>query len=170
MDLNMLKEIPDFDLNISTKHIDLPFLNDFTEAYANFTFKGGTLDAFSEVAMDDGKYKGYVKPILHDVQVIDLDSESASFWRKSWEVIVGTTMKIFQNQKEEQFATEVPFHGSTTESDVGILPTIGNILKNAFIEAFDAQIDDKVDINTVKEDNEKKGLFDFLKKDSKDDH
>lgn len=165
MDLNMLKAIPDFDLNIAIEQIDLPFLNDFTEAYALFTFKEGILDVFSEVAMDDGKYEGYVKPILKDIQVIDLSNESASFWRKTWEVVVGTTMKIFQNQKKDQFATEVPFSGTTTEGDVGILATIGNVLKNAFIQAFDAQIDDKVDIHTVDEEKEEKGFFDFLKKD-----
>lgn len=165
MDLNMLKETPDFDLDLSAEHVELPFLNDFTEAYAHFTFKEGTLDVFSEIAMDNGQYKGYVKPIMRDVKVIDLDDQSTTFWRKAWEVIVGTTMKIFQNQKEEQFATEVPFSGNMTGSDVGILPTIGNVLKNAFIEAFDAQIDDKVDIHSIHKEDEKKGLFDFLKKD-----
>ncbi len=165
MDLNMLKEIPDFDLDLSAEHVELPFLNDFTEAYAHFTFKEGTLDVFSEIAMDDGQYKGYVKPILKDIKVIDLDDKSTTFWRKTWEVVVGATMKIFQNQKEEQFATEVPFSGNMTGSDVGIVATIGNVLKNAFVEAFDAQIDNKVDINSIKQEDEKKGLFDFLKKD-----
>lgn len=164
MGINVLKTSPDFDMNLSIEDIDLPFLNDFTEAYANFTFKEGTMDVFTEVAMEDGKFKGYVKPILRNTKVIDLDNPSANFWRKAWEVVVGTTLKLFQNQKEEQFATEVPFSGTTQTSEVGILATIGNVLRNAFIEAFDAQIDDKVSIENVKEENEKKGLFDFLKK------
>lgn len=167
MDLNALKKIPDFDLNLGLQHMDLTYLKDFTDAYANFTFKEGSMDVFSEVAMDNGKYEGYVKPLLKHTKVIDLDNKSTSFWRKVWEVIVGSTLEVFQNQKKDQFATEVPFAGNTHDSNVGILPTIGNVLKNAFIQAFSDNVDQSININSVndKDREDKGGLFDFLKKD-----
>lgn len=165
MGLNALKEIPDFDADLSIEHMDLTYFKDFTNAYAHFTFKEGNMDIFSEAAMKDGKYTGYVKPILTNIQVIDLKNEEATFWRKAWEVIVGGALKIFENKKEEQVATEVPFHGSIQNTEVGILATVLNVIKNAFIQAFEAQIDEKISLEDVDKEKEKKGIFDFLKKD-----
>ena len=167
MELNALKEIPDFDADLSIEHMNLTYFKDFTNAYANFTFKEGNMDVFSEAAMKDGKYTGYVKPILKNIQVVDLKNEEETFWRKAWEVIVGGALKIFENQKEEQVATEVPFHGDIQNTEVGILATILNVVKNAFIQAFEAQIDEKISLEDVDKEKEKKGLFDFLKKDEK---
>lgn len=149
--------------------MNLTYLKNFTEAYANFNFETGTMDFFAEMAMDEGKYEGYVKPILKNIKVINLNDNSESFWRKAWEVVVGTTLKIFQNQKKEQFATEVPFNGNIKSTDVGILATITNVFKNAFIDAFEAKIDDKVSLQDVNEEDNDKGFFDFLKKEDNND-
>ncbi len=167
MAINPLKASPDFDLSVQMDHLDLTYIKDFTEAYANFTFKEGEMFLSSEVAMKDGKYEGYVKPVLKNTRVIDLKSKETTFWRKVWEVIVGSVLELFENQKKDQFATKVPFSGSINDSKVGILPTIGNVLRNAFIEAFASQVDQSVNIESVEEgqEDEKKGFFDFLKSD-----
>ena len=157
VDINILKQTPDFDLSLELKDLNLTYLKDFTDAYANFTFKEGTLYASSEVAMKDGKYDGYVKPVINDAKIIDLNNEETNFWRKVWEVIVGTTLKVFSNMPKDQFATEVTFSGDVNNSEVGIWGTIGNVLENAFLSSFHKNIDNDVDINSV--DNEKKGFF-----------
>lgn len=161
-DMNILKETPDLDLNMEMKDLDLTYLKDFTEAYANFTFKEGTLYLSSEVAMKDGKYDGYVKPVLEHVKVIDLDNESTTFWRKAWEVVIGTLLEVFENQSKEQFATKVPFSGDVNSSSVGIWTTLGNILRNAFIDAFNKNVDQTVNINSVDGDDQDKGFFKTL--------
>ncbi|MGB0176985.1 MAG: DUF748 domain-containing protein [Owenweeksia sp.] len=170
MSINPLKSTPDFDLSVQLDHLDLTYIKDFTDAYANFTFKEGQMFLSSEVAMKDGEYEGYVKPVLKNVRVIDLKNKETSFWRKVWEVIIGTVLELFENQKKDQFATKVPFSGNANDSKVGILPTIGNILKNAFIKAFNSQVDQSVDIKSVEEgqEDDKKGFFDFLKSDKKE--
>ena len=56
--LNALKDTPDFDFNFELERMDLTYLKDFTDAYANFTFKSGQLYLSSELAMDNGKYNG----------------------------------------------------------------------------------------------------------------
>ncbi|HAD98754.1 MAG TPA: hypothetical protein DCG19_15180, partial [Cryomorphaceae bacterium] len=125
MAINPLKQTPDFDLSVQLDHMDLTYLKDFTEAYAYFNFKEGQMYLSSEVAMKNGEYEGYVKPILKGVRVIDLKNKETSFWRKVWEVVVGTVLELFENQKKDQFATKVPFSGNTRDSKVGLLPTIG---------------------------------------------
>ncbi len=171
MGMNVLKSTPDFDLAIEVKDVDLTYLKDFTEAYGNFTFKAGTMYVSSEVVMQNGKYEGYVKPVLNDIKIVDLKSEQTSFWRKMWEVVLGTTFELFENHPHDQFATRVPISGDATKSDVGILATIGNVLRNAFIDAFSKNIEQSVNLQDLQDgtSEEDKGFFDFLKSDDKDE-
>ncbi len=159
MGLNALKEMPDFDLELELDGVRLTALDAFTEAYANFTFKDGTLYTSSEIAMKDGDFEGYVKPVLENFQVIDLKNEETSFLRKMWEVVVGTTLGVFQNQRKDRFATQVPFEGSTKDTSVRIIPTIVNVLKNAFIEAFEKDVEGSVNFENVGAEKEKDDGF-----------
>ncbi len=159
VDMNVLKEIPDFDFSMEIDKMELTYLKDFTDAYANFTFKEGNLYVSSEVAMKDGKYDGYVKPLINNVAVIDLNDSTTTFWRKAWEVVVGGVIEVFENQKKDQFATKVPFSGSINETDVAIWTTLGNIIRNAFIESFNKNIDSTVNLKSVDEAEEDEGFF-----------
>ncbi len=161
MDINPLKETPDFDLSMELKDLELTYLKDFTEAYANFTFKEGQLFLSSEVAMKDGNFEGYVKPVLDNVKIIDLDNEESNFWRKAWEVVIGSVIGVFKNQRTDEFATKVPFSGSVNDTEVGIIATLANVLQNAFIDSFGKNIQGSVDINDV-DNKEDKGFFEEL--------
>lgn len=161
MDINILKQTPDFDLSLELKDLNLTYLKDFTDAYANFTFKEGMLYASSEIAMKDGAFDGYVKPVISDAKIIDLKNKDTNFWRKAWEVIVGTTLKVFSNQPKDQFATEVSFSGDINNTEIGIWGTLGNVLENAFLNAFHKNIDDDVSIENV-DGKDKKGFFEEL--------
>lgn len=168
MNINVLKEVPDFDFAMQLDSMQLTYLKDFTEAYANFTFKEGNLYLSSELAMKDGEYNGYVKPLINNVKVIDLDNEKTTVWRKAWEVIVGGVLEVLENQPKDQFATKVPLSGNVNNSDVGIWATIGNIFKNAFINAFNKNIDETININDAKKE-EDEGFFETLFDGGKDD-
>lgn len=159
VDINVLKEMPDFDLSVEIDKMELTYLKDFTDAYANFTFKEGNLYVSSEVAMKDGKYDGYVKPLINNASVIDLDDSTNTFWRKAWEVVVGGVIEVFENQKKDQFATKVPFTGDLNQSDVGVWPTLGNVIRNAFVDAFNKNIDSTVNINSVDDPEDDEGFF-----------
>lgn len=150
MDMNLLKQTPDFDLNLELKEMDLTYLDNFTMAYGGFTFEKGKMNVFSEVSMKDSAYVGYVKPLLINIAVIGKD-ENASLLHKAWEIIIGTVFELFENQKRDQFATKVPFEGDIRGSDVGILETIVNVLRNAFVVAFENQIDQTISVETVEE-------------------
>ncbi len=172
MGLNALKAMPDFDLELELDGVRLTSLDAFTEAYADFTFKDGTLYTSSEVAMKDGDFKGYIKPVLENFQVIDLKSKETSFLRKMWEVVVGSALGIFQNQRKDRFATQVPFEGSTKDTSVRIVPTIVNVLKNAFIEAFEKDVEGSVNFENVdgektKDDGLLKSIFNPSDKEKK---
>ncbi|WP_373494527.1 DUF748 domain-containing protein, partial [Aquiflexum sp.] len=48
MHVNILKEIPDFDLNLAFEDIDLVKFNNFIEAYANLELESGMLSVYNE--------------------------------------------------------------------------------------------------------------------------
>lgn len=144
VDLNIMKTTPDFDLSLEMDQMNLTAINAFTDAYAKFTFEEGELYLSSEIAMKDGVFKGYVKPIFENIDILDIQNEDTSIWRKAWEGLVGLTFKVFRNQSKKRFATNIPFEGDTNSTDTKLGPTIFNVLKNAFIEAFDKDLENSI--------------------------
>jgi hypothetical protein len=54
-------------------------LNNFFKAYGNFDVNDGTLAIFSEVAGKDGCYKGYVKPVIQNLDISGKEDKQDSF-------------------------------------------------------------------------------------------
>jgi hypothetical protein len=168
--MNLLKQIPDADLNMKFTDISLPAINDFAKAYGKFDFEKGRLSIFSEMSLNDSKLAGYVKPILDDVRVLNWTEEKESFLQKLWQGVIGVSMDIFKNHPKDQFATKVPIEGTLDNVETKTWPTIINIIKNAFIKAYDKSIEDTVNFGSQTEEGGKKGkkfLF-FNRKDKKD--
>ncbi len=149
VDLNILKSNPDFDADVEIDKVNLTALNEFSEAYGNFTFEQGEFYISSEVAMKDGVFEGYLKPILENVKILDIQNEDTSLLRKAWEGVVSATVKVFTNPKTKRFATEIPFQGDTNQTDVKLFPTIFNVLKNAFVEAFEKDLKNSIEYGDI---------------------
>ena len=67
MRLDALDPNTKFDLNAELKNTNLVLLNDFFKAYGNFDVSQGSFGLYTEMATKDGKFKGYVKPIIKDL-------------------------------------------------------------------------------------------------------
>ncbi len=154
--LNVLKKIPDADLNVKFTDVDLTSLNAFTKAYAKFDFEEGQLSLFSEMALADGKIDGYVKPILNKVKVLKWSEEDEPALNKLWQGFVGVTEDVLKNHKKDQFATKVDIHGSLNKTETDVWDAVINILRNGFIEAFQKQLDESVDYKAALSPAEKK--------------
>ncbi len=164
---NVLKNPLVADINAELKSVPLTELNAFSESYANFTFEEGSLYIGTEIAMNEGRMQGYLKPILSDVKIVDLSSEEDSFWRKVWEVALGTVLELFENHPHDQIATEVPISGNIEgKSGADITRSLINILKNAFISAFEKNVDQSISIEDVsgreESKKEKEGFFESI--------
>jgi hypothetical protein len=164
MKLNALADRPTFDLNAELKNTNLVRLNDFLKAYGNFTVNKGHFSLFTEVAASDGKFKGYVKPIIKDLDVLGPEDRKESFFQKIWESIVGAVGAVLTNEKKEQVATKIPIEGTFKKPKTKLLFAVGEALRNAFIQALMPGIDQEINIKSVKEDNK-----DFLHKMAEND-
>lgn len=138
MKINVLKEIPDFDLKLELTKVDLTSINDFIEAYGKFDVERGRLDMYSELSLRDGYMKGYVKPFFEDLKVLkwEKDKEEDGFLRAAWEAIAGLFAEAAENQPRDQIATRVPIAGDINKLGTDVSTTVLNVLRHAFIEAF----------------------------------
>lgn len=135
-----LVRMENLDFRLRMTDLELPRLNEFSAAYGNFDFKSGTGDLVIEAEVREGQITGYVKPLLRNADIFDIEqdiqNEDKGFFRGIWEAVVGGGQQVLQNQKLDQFATRVDLSGSVNDTDVSPLQAFFGILRNAFIEAF----------------------------------
>lgn len=134
------EQFEDFELRLRARDIDLTRFNDFARAYGRFDFKRGNGDLVIEARADNAQLNGYIKPLLHDVEVFDwqqdVEAEDKGVLRSLWEAIVGGSETLLKNQRRDQFATRVELSGSVHNQQTSAFQAFIAILRNAFVEAF----------------------------------
>ena len=174
MKLNALAEKATFDLNAEVENTNLVLLNDFLKAYANVDVNKGIFGLYTEFAALDGKYKGYVKPVIKDLDVLGPEDRTDNFFHRIWEGLIGGVGSVLKNRKEDQVATRVPIEGNFSGAETDITEAIWELLRNAFIQALIPSIDYQINLRSVGEVEEKdeRGLLKRIftgKKDKDDD-
>ncbi len=143
--LNILKKIPDVDIDMNFEGVDLTALNDFLKVYAKMDAEKGTFNLYSEIVIDDGQLTGYVKPLIRDLELVSWQDDKNQPLQLIWESVAGVVLEIFENQKKDQLATKVPMKGDLSNPKTKVFPAIWNILSNAFVQAFKKSTDDTLD-------------------------
>ncbi len=156
MKMDPLADDLTFDMNTELKNTELPQLNDFFKAYAKLDVSRGTFGLYTEVAAKEGKFKGYVKPLIKDLDVLGPEDKDDKLLQKFWEAFAGGVGVLFRNQKHDQVATKIPFEGTFRKTDANIWYAVIDILRNAFIEALRPSLDDEINIGSVEEVDVKK--------------
>lgn len=157
--LDALSEKPLFDMNAKIEKTQLPKLNDFFKAYANIDINKGTLNAYAEIAAKDGKFTGYVKPVIKDLDVLGPEDRDDKFLDKVWEGLIGFIGVVVENRKKDQVATKIPLNGDFGNVDVGTTSAVVYLLRNAFIQAIFPSIDNQISLSNVDKSKDDKGFF-----------
>ena len=136
-------DFDDFEFRLRATGIELRKLNDFASAYGKFDLNAGHGDVVIEAEATNGRLNGYIKPLLRDVDVFDwqqdVQEKDKGFFRSVWEALVGATETVLKNQPKNQFATRVELRGSVHKQDISAFEAFLQILRNGFIEAFNAR-------------------------------
>jgi hypothetical protein len=172
MKMDLLADKTKLDMNAEIKNVELPLLNDFLKAYGGFDVNKGNLGLYTEFAAKDGKYVGYVKPIIKGLKVLGPQDRHDSFFQKAWEAIVGGAAAILKNHSKQQIATKVPIQGEFGKSSTDVPDAIWELLRNAFVQALIPSVDNEISLSSVdKAKPEHDSLLKkiFGKKDKKDD-
>jgi hypothetical protein len=160
MKINPLADDPTFDMNAEVKNTNLVKLNEFFQAYAKIDVNKGRFGLYTEVAAKDGKFNGYVKPLIQDLDVLGKEDRDDNIFRKMWEGLAGGVGEIFENQRKDQVATKIQFQGDMKNPRTNTWSAIINVLENAFIQAIQPSIDHEVNLASV--DATKKDKKGFL--------
>jgi hypothetical protein len=170
MKIDPLTEVPTFDLNARLTTLNITNLNDFLKAYGNFDAEKGTVSLYVEAAAKDKKVTGYVKPIIKDLKVVSWKEDKDNLPKLAWEAVVGAVAWILNNHKKDQIATKAEFTGSIDNPDVDVWVIIGQLLRNAFIQALYPSLENTVNLNAVEKKEEKQTFLQKIfhgKKDKK---
>jgi hypothetical protein len=147
--INPNAEQPTFDVNMSLEGAPLVGVNPWLEEFLNVDAEKGTFSMYAELAAADGRFEGYIKPLLEDAEIFRLDEPSSGPLQKAWEALVGLVSGILTNPGEDQVATQIPFEGDIENPDAGILSAAINLLRNAFVAAFTHSLEGTVSLEDV---------------------
>lgn len=168
MRLDPLQEVPDLDMNLRFESVNMPALNEFFRAYAGVDVEQGTFSVYSEMAVNDGVVKGYIKPVAENLELVDLGKEGDVF-SLIWESIVAFAAEIFENQEKDRLATQIPLSGDLNNVETSVWTALWNIYRNGFVQAFSKSTNDSIDFGDVSEtDKEKNPRKDRRKKSSRE--
>ncbi len=142
--MNILKKIPDFELDIKLENVNLPAINDYTNDFIGVDFASGNLGIYSELVAKDGSINGYVKPILTEVNMVDIENQDSNPFDIIWESLVSVFAETVENQSQDQFALRIPLSGSLDSPETNAWSTVGSIFRNGFVKAFSRDVDGDV--------------------------
>lgn len=140
---------PTFEADFRLNGLQLKQLNPYLRAYANVDAEKGTFSMDAEFAAKKGRFSGYVKPFIKDLDVLQWKKENESLPNKVWQGVVDVASEVLEDQSRDQAATRIPFSGQLDSPDVDVWSALGSLLKNAFIEALRRGLEGTVDIEKV---------------------
>ncbi|MEO8404102.1 MAG: DUF748 domain-containing protein [Chitinophagaceae bacterium] len=156
MKIDPLAKKPTYDMNVTLTAVSLVKVNDFLKAYGNFDAEKGTIGLYTEAAAKDGLISGYTKPIIKDLKVVSWKEDKDKPLKLVWESLIEVVGFILTNHKKDQIATKASFEGRIGEADVSTFAIIGQLLRNAFIQALYPSLENSININTINEKEEHK--------------
>jgi len=160
--VNMLSQVPDFDMNAKLTNFPLVKINNVLRAYANFDVQKGTFSVYTEIASKDLKLKGYAEPFIRDLDIIDLKKERKEpLSRRAWESLLELGTIVLKNQEKDQIATRVDISGTIKSPDISVWQVMSDALTNAFGDALIPGLNNSINLRSV---GKGKGKETFLEK------
>ena len=149
--VNPLAAQPTFDVNLQLRNVKLPQVNPWLRQYIKADAEAGDFELYLELAAAEGKFKGYAKPVLSNVDIYSSEEPEESFLKRIWEGLVDFAANVLENDEKEQVAARIPFTGTIENPKTSILETIVSVLRNAFVSAFARSLEGSISVRDVRE-------------------
>jgi hypothetical protein len=139
-------KLPTFKAVITMKGLGLPQLNDFFKKYAAVEVKDGKLDIYSEMAASKGELKGYLTPLITDLDKVELKDEKKSVGEVFKGLAVKFLLSFLENPPKDRVGTRLEFSGRVDDPKMNIWVAISSSLRNALTKAIPAKLDRSIDM------------------------
>lgn len=140
---------PTFDLDLSIEGAKLVDVNPWLRQFLKVDAQAGAFSMYSELAAANGRFEGYVKPILENPQFFDANEDTEGPFHRAWEALVDFAAKILENKEKNQVATQIPLSGDLENPDADLLEAIVNLLRNAFVAGFAHSLEGSISLRNV---------------------
>lgn len=137
--MNPISKVPEFYLRIDLQELPLSNLNAVLDWQWGVLVDRGTFTLFSESVAKEGGFKGYVRPLVHDLKIGHKERKGPLQTMK--ESALKVVSHILKNNETRIIGTQVPFEGRFENPSVGIWTAVIEVLRNAFIQALRADFD-----------------------------
>lgn len=164
---------PTFDVNLQVKDVELPKVNPWLREYIKADAESGDFELYLELAAADGKFQGYAKPVMQNVNILSAEEPEKNPLKRLWEGLLDLAANVLENREEEQVAARIPFRGAIKNPETSLIETIVSVLRNAFVAAFARSLEGSISLRSVRQNLE--GVSggdvekDRKKKDARDD-
>jgi hypothetical protein len=148
--VNAFAAKPTFDVNMEVKQVELPKVNPWLREFIKADAEAGKFELYLELAAADGRFAGYAKPILQDVDLYRANEEEQSALKRVWEGFLDFAANALENPDAEQVAARIPFSGRIENPQTSLFATISSVLRNAFISAFARSLEGSITLRDVK--------------------
>ena len=145
---------PTFDVNLEVKKVQLPQVNPWLREYIKADAEAGKFELYMELAAADGKFKGYAKPILQDVDIYRSGEPEKNPIKRVWEGFLDFASNVLENKDADQVAARIPFTGTLENPKTSLFATISSVLRNAFVSAFARSLEGSITLRDVKKNLE----------------
>jgi hypothetical protein len=141
---------PTFDVNMEVKDVDLPQVNPWLREFIKADAEAGRFELYMELAASDGRFAGYAKPILEDVDLYRANEHEESALKRVWEGFLDFAAEVLENDDADQVAARIPFSGTIENPETSLFATIASVMRNAFVSAFARSLEGSITLRDVK--------------------
>lgn len=144
---------PRFDLEGKVQDFPLAAVEDLIRAYGGVYVSSGTLDLYTEVAVKDGSFTGYVKPFIKDLEFAPKGTKGL----KMREMIKGEVAQymndLLENHRKGSAATKIEFSGKVDHPKVDAWEIVRGAFGHAFTKSLKPGIENSVENELAKQRN-----------------
>jgi Domain of Unknown Function (DUF748) len=128
---------PDFDMKVRLESVQLTELNDLLRATGGFDVVAGQFSFYSEITVQNGRVKGYVKPFFEGLDVYDrAQDKGKGIGKQAYEAMVGAAGTLLENRGSDQVATEADLSGPIEDPNAPSWQIVVGLVRNAFWRAL----------------------------------
>ncbi|MBM0103874.1 DUF748 domain-containing protein [Steroidobacter sp. S1-65] len=149
-----LAKQPTFDVNLQLNSVKLPQVNPWLRQYVKADAEAGDFELYLELAAAEGKFQGYAKPVLQNVNIYSSEEPEENPLKRIWEGLVDFAANVLENDEKQQVAARIPFTGTIENPETSVLQTIVSVLRNAFVSAFARSLEGSISVRAVRQNLE----------------
>jgi hypothetical protein len=130
-----------FAVDFELKSINLVLLNELFRAFGKVDLESGILNLNGKMAVADNAVKGYLQPVLHELDFIGESDQPDSFFQRVRERVLATIFSLLLHRRHGTLSIFIPIDGQLDDPALRNTTEIIAIIRKATIKALMPSVD-----------------------------